>query len=138
MEAGDVDAGDAGVGGIEARVFAGGVRVEGVEAGVVAAEDLRVVAEQLLAVAGGLDAEFGLLDVVERQAGDGGELGGDGVELSGRQGVTLVECGGVFAPGKFACLLDPVLQRAVVRNLVVVPGDGRIAGQIGFGRTSDC
>ena len=59
VEGADVDAGDAGVRRVKAGSFAGGVGVEGVEAGVVAAEDLLVVAKEFFAESSGLDAELG-------------------------------------------------------------------------------
>ena len=130
VKSADVGSADAGGGGIVAGVLAGVVDVPAFEAGVVAAEGAVFVAEEFLAEAGGRDAELCLLEVLDAEAGEVGELLGDGVELGGRELVALRERLGVGAAGELAGLLDGLGHSAGVLALVVLDGDGGVGGKV--------
>jgi hypothetical protein len=93
-------AGNAGVGGVVARNFAHVIGVGAFKARVIAAQGLALVAQQFLAEAPRLDAELGLLAVRDGKAGKAGQFGGHGVELRGRQQVSLIQRDGVLAVRK--------------------------------------
>src|ERR1700735_4362210 len=61
------DTADARIRGIVAGILASGIHIESLKARIVAAENLLVVAQQLLAEASGRDAQFGLLDVLHAE-----------------------------------------------------------------------
>ena len=110
--------------------FAGVVVILAGVAGIEAADGEATVAQQFLVESAGRDAQIGLFQICFRQAGEAGQFLADGGAFGGGQTVPLDQRRDVGAAGKGAGFGGPGFDTGgLVRDLVVIPGGGGIAGQ---------
>src|SRR6185437_11151983 len=131
-----VGAGGGIAGGVAVGRLAGGIRVDAFETAVQTSHRAALVAQQFLAEAAGIDAQVRLLDIGGRQAGVLAELAGDAVGLGRRDRIPLGQRQGVVGAGEVAHGIEEAgdvggfVRPALVRHLVVIPGDRGLGGQV--------